>query len=305
MAIIQKSNGKYLADLRDEYGARIRRTFKTKMEAKAFESIYTTNKYQNKLVDNKITKAKYSFDNALKDFEMTKVGLRPKSYQKYKFIISELKKFAEALQINTIDEFTPDHATLLFAELTKEKEVKRKDGTVKIRPKAKTINFFLTVVKAFFNYEILRNHIQRSPMLHIKNLKVEKRNPEFYTIDELKAFFAQDMKDSYRYAFMGFLFTGMRFSELANLTWDNVDFIRKLVYVKSNDDFQTKTHNGERAIPMNYELLQLLEFLNKQRINKKYVFTSPKGAMIRERRTLEICKKNCVGCKNKWTSISA
>ncbi len=75
-----------------------------------------------------------------------------------------------------MDEFTPDHATLLFKELTKEKKITRKSGPIIIRPKPTTVNFFVSVVKAFFNYEVLRDHIQRSPMLHIKNLKVEKRS---------------------------------------------------------------------------------------------------------------------------------
>jgi site-specific recombinase XerD len=290
MSIYQKPNGKYLVDIRDEFDTRIRRTFKTKMDAKAFESMYTTSKYQTKLVKNKITKAKYSFEQALNDFEMTKVGLRPKSYQKYKFVLSQLKKFAGALQIVSIDEFTPDHASMLFIELTKEKEIKRKSGTIRTRPMPKTVNFFISTVKAFFYYEVLRDHITKSPMLHIKNLKSEKRKPEFYSIPELKSFFSQNMQDEYRYAFMGLLFTGMRFNELANLTWNNIDFSKKLVYVKPNASFHIKTHNAERAIPMNNELFQLLVFLNKKMKNVDYVFTSPRGKKLRERRMLEVCK---------------
>ncbi len=155
---------------------------------------------------------------AVNDFEYTKTGLRPKSYQKYKFVLTQLKLFAQALQIGFVDEFTPDHASLLFAELTKEKKNERKAGKVTTRPMPKTVNFFLTTVKAFFKYELLRDHIPKSPMLHIKNFKVEKRKPEFYTVEELQRFFQQNMSDGFRYAFMGLLFTGMRFNELANLT---------------------------------------------------------------------------------------
>ncbi len=42
---------------------------------------------------------------------------------------------------------------------------------------------------------------------------------------------------------------------------------------------------------MNSELLQLLLFLSSEKKNKVYVFTSPQGNKLRERRLLGVCKE--------------
>ena len=90
-------------------------------------------------------------------------------------------------------------------------------------------------------------------------------------------FFAQPMDDAYRLAFMGLLFTGMRFAELANITWEDVDFGNRLLLVRPKENFKTKTSNSERAIPLNIIMYELLVKYYPNRLSEKYVFTSPKG----------------------------
>lgn len=290
MAIKQKPNGRYLVDVRDEYGKRIQRTFKTKTEAKAFEAIYTKIKYENTLINNRLMGQKYLMKNALDSYEMTKVDLRPKSVQKYKLVISQLRYFTEASGIDYVDEFTTDHATFLYNELRKEKVVNRGSRTVLMSAKPKTVNFYLSAIRAFFQQEFIKGHIKRNPMLHIKNLKVQKKKPDYYSVEELKRFFEQTMPEAYRNAFIGLLYTGMRFAEMANLTWEDVDFQKRLIYIRSKEGFITKTHNAERAIPMNGVFEALLKQLAKEKKSSKYVFPSTKGSQIRERRMLDICK---------------
>lgn len=87
-----------------------------------------------------------------------------------------------------------------------------------LKPKPKTINFFLQTAKSFFKQEVIKNHIKKNPYLHVKCLKAEKPKPEYYTLNELMRFFSQEMHDAYRNAFVGWLLTGMCFGELANLT---------------------------------------------------------------------------------------
>jgi len=216
MAIKQKKNGNYLVNTRDQTGTRLKRTFRTKREAEVFESTIKLQKYENQLVRNGVKSARYLFNQAIEDYLLTKGDLRPASYTKYSFVLSELRKFTQAVGLKYIDEFTPDHATLLYNELIREKETIRGKKKIKAKAKPKTVNFFLVAVRAFFQQEFIKEHIKRNPMIHIRNLKVEKRKPEFYTREELKLFFAQPMDDAYRLAFMGLLFTGMRFAELCN-----------------------------------------------------------------------------------------
>jgi integrase len=290
MAIKQKKNGNYLVNTRDQDGTRLKRTFRTKREAEVFESVIKLQKYENQLVRNGVKSARYLFNQAIEDYLLTKSDLRPASYAKYSFVLLELKKFAQAIGLKYIDEFTPDHATLLYNELIKEKETIRGKQKIKARAKPKTVNFFLVAVRAFFQQEFIKEHIKRNPMLHIRNLKVEKRKPEFYTKEELKSFFAQPMDDAYRLAFMGLLFTGMRFAELANITWEDIDFGNRLLFVRPKENFKTKTSNSERAIPLNIIMYELLVKYYPNRLSEEYVFTSPKGFQIRERKMLAMCK---------------
>ena len=208
MAIKQKANGNYLVNIRDQTGTRIKRTFRTKREAEVFESSIKVQKYENRLIGNGVRPARYLFEPAANDFLLTKSDLRETSIIKYSFVIEELKKFAKALNIKFIDEFSPDHATMLYNELIRAKETVRGKKKIMVKAKPKTVNFFLSTVKAFFQQEFIKDHIKRNPMLHIRNLKVDRRKPEFYTKEELKAFFSQSMDDAYRLAFMGLLLPG-------------------------------------------------------------------------------------------------
>jgi len=291
MAIKQKKNGKYLVDVRDEYGTRIQRTFNTRTDARAFEGDLYKKKYELLLVKSSLRETRYPFEQALDDFLLAKSELRKTSIKKYTHFIKQLKLFASAIGIVYLDEFTPDHGTLFYNELVKEKLDPTGNTKRMLKPKPKTVNFFIQSARSFFTQEVIKEHIKKNPFLHIKTLKVEKSKPEYYTIEELKAFFSQEMPDAYRNAFMGLLFTGMRFGELANLTWEDVDFERRFIYVRSNENFRTKTHNSERAIPMIDDLNKLLlqTFRNKQ--SKIYPFCSPTGKQLKERRALEVCKK--------------
>lgn len=290
MAIKQKNSGKYLVDIRDEFGKRIERTFKTKAEAKAYESSINKVKYENMLIDNGLKEQRRSIYHALDVYQNSKLDLRKKSVQKYKLVISQLRSFCQVLGINYLDEFTTDHASTFYNELRKEREVNRGGRTQLMAAKPKTANFYLTAIRAFFQQELITGHIKRNPFIHIKNIKVQKKRPEYYTVEELKSFFAQSMPEAYRNAFIGLLYTGMRIAEMANLTWDDVDFQKRLIYIRSKEGFNTKTHNAERAIPMNGVFESLLIQLAKEKRSARYVFPSTKGSQIRERRTLEICK---------------
>ena len=292
MSIKQKDNGNYLVDVRDENRNRIQRTFKTKTDAKAFEGEVYRQKYEALLVKNKLRKIRYPMSRALEDFLVTKSELRGASVRKYSHFVALMELFATKLGLVYMDEFTPDHATLFYNEIVKERPAPTISDKERVaKPKPKTVNFFIQTARSFFAQEMMKDHIKRNPFRHIKNLKVEKPRPEYYTIEELKAFFSQEMSEAYRNAFLGLLMTGMRFGELANLTWDDVDFQHKFIFVRSKGNFRTKTHNSERSIPITNDLYKLLIHIHSNKISEIYPFCSPKGEQLRERRTLETCKK--------------
>jgi integrase/recombinase XerD len=142
-----------------------------------------------------------------------------------------------------------------------------------------------------FRSEVIKGHIGKNPFDHVNNLRVSKKVPDYYSKTELDAFFKQKMLDEHRNAFTGFLNTGLRFEELANLTWDDIDFKKKLVKVQSKGEFRTKTFNSERSIPMTKPLLVLLKNLSVKKASKVYTFPAPDGSKLQERRLLRICKE--------------
>lgn len=288
--IKQKTNKKWLVNMNNEFGQRIRRTFNTKSEAKVFAAEIEGNKYKNKLSNNGMAQVRHSILSGLEDFSTTKQHLSESTKEKIAFVLNQFKLFLTLLGIKFIDEFTPEHATLLFKELTKEKKDPRGNTNRLVKAKSKTVNFFLQIIRSFFKNEIIKGHLDRNPMQHIMNLKVEKNPPEYYTKEELKKFFAQEMEAAYRYAFMGYLLTGMRFSELANLIWSDVDLEKRLIRISSKVGFKTKTHNSQRIIPINEHLHKLLLQMSKEKNIQQFVFASPKGGQLKERTLLHVCK---------------
>ena len=290
MGIKPKQNGKYKVDIYDESGDRHVTTLNTKAEAKAFEATITKMKWDNHLISVNLRNKRYILKNELESYEQTKMELRPGTIKRYKYIISQIGLFAKAIGVVYLDEFTSDHATLFKKELVREK-IDPKGNTDKIlKPRPKTINMFLSTAKAFFLQECIKGHITKNPMIHIKNVKVEKQIPDYFTIPELKAFFAQPMDVADRQTFMGLLLTGMRFGELANLMWKRVNLISRTIYVRSEGGFVTKTQNGERIIPIGEDLFKLLQSIQHNKSNNEFVFLSPKGSKLLERPLLARCK---------------
>lgn len=289
MSIKKLTNGKWMLYTTDYKGRKIRLRFDKERDAIAKQNDLAKEKYDKKLIRLKLREDRYLMSESLKDFELTKSMLRPKSIQKYSAVIKQIKFMIYSLKIKYLDQFTPDHGTLFFNELVKEKVVGVGDKARTVKAAPKTINFYLQVIKTFFQEEVAKDHILKSPVLHLKFVKHEKKKPDYYTVEELKKFFSQEMQTAYRNFFLGLLHSGMRFSEASNLKWNEVDLKKKLVFVKPKDDHKLKTINSERAIPMNEELFNLLSKIHNEK-KSEYVFTSPNGMQIRERRALEICK---------------
>ena len=83
----------------------------------------------------------------------------------------------------------------------------------------------------------------------------------------------------------------MRFEELANVHWDDVDFEKRLVTVKCKTDFKLKTENSERHIPIADTLYKDLVAANQDKKSATFIFTSPDGSKLKERTLLQVCKK--------------
>ena len=288
MSIRKNKSGTYKVDVYDINNNRIIKTFTRKGDATDFEAKNNNHKRETKLVSSGLKSANVSIKHALEDYRKEKGNLRPRTVQKYNFIIDQFQQFLEAKEIKYVNEFTADKATELLQEITKTRFIPESNRT--ISPKPKTVNGFLALIRAFFNNEVLKDHIVKNPMIHVKNMKLAKNKPDYFSEVELSLFFQQEMHPAYRLAFQGLLYTGMRINELANIHWDDVDFEKKHITVRRKEGFDPKTDNSERSIPIVDVLYNALKEASKNKKSEKFAFASKEGKQLKERTLLSICK---------------
>ena len=139
------------------------------------------------------------------------------------------------------------------------------------------------ILKAAFNRAIDWGYLENNPFKKVKLPKIPKNYPVFINETELIQIIEKvsdnTLKDLYKTAF----YTGMRLGEIINLKWDAVDFSTRIITVKNDQSFTTKSKK-ERIIPMNDKLLNILKNMIPKIISfeKNYVFKNVKGFKLND-----------------------
>ena len=159
--------------------------------------------------------------------------------------------------------------------------------------RAHTINFEVGALRTIFNLAIKWDYIKVNPTKGVTKLKVnDSKPPRFLSQHECKKFLQACPSNLYPIYFT-FLNTGMRKGELENLEWSDIDFRRRKIAIKRKEDWQPKT--GEREIPMNDALVDLLQRLRPSKtMQKGYVFSSSDGGKLKTKlreKLIQIAKK--------------
>jgi len=146
---------------------------------------------------------------------------------------------------------------------------------------ARSISRKISTLKSFYTFLIKENIVQENPMERVVAPKIAKRIPVFVEktkMDELldKTNFGNDfsgLRDKLIITF--FYFTGMRLSELVNLSVTDVDLNKKNIKVLGK-------RNKERLIPFSEKnKIQIIEYLQER--NKICIDTSNKTLFITEK----------------------
>jgi site-specific recombinase XerD len=141
--------------------------------------------------------------------------------------------------------------------------------------KSKTINLELTTIRSIFTLAIKWGFMEKNPT---DNLVLCKENdckrPRFLTKEECEQLLANCGEDLYP-IFFTFLNTGMRRGELINLEWNDIDFKRRKIIIRSKDKWKPKT--DYREIPINDRLMDLLQDHKTHNGASPYVFYREKG----------------------------
>lgn len=143
----------------------------------------------------------------------------------------------------------------------------------------KTVNGAIDLIKQVFSYAVRENYLLKSPARDIEKFQLQdEKEALYFTKDELAKIW--ENTNPYWLNFFKILYyTGMRKSELINLTWKNVNLKKneESITVISSEDFRTKT-GRKRTIPLHRDAIDIIK--GQRGINKKYVFVSQEGKKI-------------------------
>jgi integrase len=148
--------------------------------------------------------------------------------------------------------------------------------------RAKTINFEIDTLRTIFNLAIKWEYLKENPTQKITRLKVsDSKAPRFLTKEECRRFL-DHCPDNLRPIYLTFLNTGMRKAELENLEWADIDFDRRHIKIRRKPFWKPKS--GEREIPINQQLFDLLTRLKKANdrgVKSNFVFPHTDGSKLK------------------------
>ena len=165
---------------------------------------------------------------------------------------------------------------------------------------SRSINRKLSTLKTFYKFLLKENLIKQNPLTKILPPKTKKRLPEFVNREKMDLLIDQvEFGDNFRgirdkLIIEIFYFTGMRLSEMINLTDTDVDIKNLKVKVLGK-------RNKERIIPFCYELRDLIIQYKEVR-NKEIEITEPVDYFIVTEKGKKIYKKLVYRIVNSYLS---
>ena len=172
--------------------------------------------------------------------------------------------------------FTSHRPTILISQIgrgsVQEYVVYRQSN--KPRPKAKTINLELSILRTALIWAVDNEWLEKNPASRIKKLKTtDTKSGQIINAEEIERLMegCKKVKDGiwFRDLLIVFLNTGMRLGELLNLTWDDIDWDQELIKIQEKPGWTPKTY--ERNIPINKTVKDVLMRLKTGL--RGYVFT--------------------------------
>ena len=141
-------------------------------------------------------------------------------------------------------------------------------------------HFILRHLKAYFNKAIEFGYLDTNPLKKLR-LKVPTKNPMYIGMGDLNKILEKETDETFSAIYLVTFMTGLRNSEIVNLKWNAIDFERKILTVKNDDSFITKSKK-DRIVPMNETVYETLEKIYDNNLNgNEYVFTKD-GEPIRK-----------------------
>lgn len=159
-----------------------------------------------------------------------------------------------------------------------------------------SMNNRISCLRSFYKYLVKEELVTNNPMLLVDNIKTAKRNPDFLfpeeMIDLLDSIETQDDLGIRNKAMLEIMYaSGLRCSEVVNLTLDCIDFHNRILLIHGKG-------NKDRYVPFHeYASKWLLKYIEESRGNlvsqeeNPYVFVNKSGRKMTNRGVQDIVKR--------------
>lgn len=162
---------------------------------------------------------------------------------------------------------------------------------------SKTISHIISSLKSFYNYYMRMGNIKSNPTDEIDRPKIEKKIPEFLTLEEVSNLLNFEVNNEFEArnkAILELLYSsGLRISELTSLELSNIDLDECLVRVMGKGSKERIVPLGDYAIDALKEYIYFYRpMLNKN--NSSYVFLNNRGGVLSRQFIFKVIKEECI-----------
>ena len=231
-----------------------------------------------------------SLQRLVDEYYSTRTDLYPTTLKKYK---SHTNRFIDFISENFPQAYN-DISVLKFNYVIEFLDRARKREYYPKPWSDKNCNGARAVFQMIFDYAVKRKYVDENPIRDINPFTIpEKTTGQAISNSDLRIIFKK-LPKHWVDAFKFLLNTGLRNSELTNLTWNNFHHSRKenkttyYIAITSSDEFTTKTRKS-RQIPLNKEALAIIG--RRKGINSKYIFTTSFNEKISKHRLTKVLNK--------------
>jgi len=162
--------------------------------------------------------------------------LSQNTYENYRLDLETFSNYLKIIKITSLNRLNEQDIVDYLKFLKEEKDLN-----------SRSIERHLTTLRNFFKYMYKMKFINKDIMVNIDNLKLSKKLPEVLTIEEIDKLLDIKLENPYNYrtkAMLELMYgSGLRVSELVNLTLYNIDLYNNTILVEGKG-------SKERIIPL-------------------------------------------------------
>jgi site-specific recombinase XerD len=194
--------------------------------------------------------------------EMLRVeGRAVKTMAKYVQVLRRIGEFAAGMKISELTD-----CDLRFIDAYRKKRSAEKAA-------AKTKHVEITIFRQLIKFALSRNLLAENPLKGLTNKRPKPTKQPCFTPTQTQAIL-ENAPETVRPSFVILAETGLRFGELAWLTWDDIDFEANTLCIQPKTGWTTKS-GDQRTMPLSVAARAALEALPR---TWRWVVTMPPSA---------------------------